>query len=106
MTPELEPRPRALRVGLSLVGLVLGVAGAVVWHYTHYRETGWTVYLPLNAARVPPAPHAFWWPTAVVFPLLGLALGWGVASVLGRYGWTLRRGSTAVAAEPAPGDAG
>lgn len=81
---------RALVTMLSSVGLLLGAAAAVVWHYTRVRhDFGWFAYAPLSASSPPRGPG--WWPAALILPSIGLAFGALAGAGLGRLGWRLTR---------------
>jgi hypothetical protein len=85
-------RSRPLLGGVAAVGLVLGIAGAAAWHYTQVGDVGWTIYAQTGGPfRVAAPPRAAWWPTGLIFPLLGLCLGAATATVLARFGWTVSR---------------
>jgi hypothetical protein len=83
---------RALVVATTAVGLLLGVAGAVAWHFVDATHTGWFAY----SAGPGPVRVSFgevgWWPAAVVAPALGAVAGLGAGLLLARAGWRLTRG--------------
>jgi hypothetical protein len=83
---------RALQVLLASVGLVLGGAAALIWHYTRIRsgDYGWFAYAPLRTSAIYPRRPG-WWPTVLIFPSIGLVLGLLVGFGLTRLGWRFTR---------------
>lgn len=101
-------RGRALEVLLALVGVLIGVAAVVCWHYTHYQSVHgeWLTYSGADQrsiAIVTPT-RSSWFPTIVTLPALGGAMCWWVGRRLAVAGWHLARsrGCGPVEAAPAP----
>ncbi len=85
---------RGLTGMLTAAGFVVGIAATALWHWSRSTISGgWTLYAPLNGPVRLPTHHPGWWPTLLVFPVLGALVGAFAGFVLGRLGWAMvRRG--------------
>lgn len=97
---------RTLMAALSAIGLVLGGAAAVIWHYARLRHNfGWFAYTPLSTSATIHPIQPGWWPAVVIFPSLGLGIGLLTGVVLTRLGWRVIRDRSGTSpALAAPGD--
>jgi hypothetical protein len=75
---------RDLSLG-GLIGLLAGIATALIYHQTGTPAGTWGTYVGLNE-RIN-LPHPGWWPSVVVIPLAFLAGGLVVAALF----WRLTR---------------
>jgi heme/copper-type cytochrome/quinol oxidase subunit 1 len=63
---------------LVTLGALLGAVLAVAYHFTVTTQTtGWFAYAPLSESLHRDA-HPGWWPSAVIGPLVGALLGYGL----------------------------
>lgn len=98
-----EPPVKRHFLAIVLVGcgLLIGLGGAAVWHFTHYAtaEVGWIVYGPQAAQsqqiRIAAPPYTSWWPAVALFPFIGAAAGAAISTYLNRRAWVLVRLSNA-----------
>jgi hypothetical protein len=81
----------ALIRAFGLLGLAIGIAAAAAWHWWRSSFSGgFIAYSPPGSFTLP-MHHPGWWPTLVLFPLLGLVIGVVIAAILTRLGWALSR---------------
>ena len=87
-----DDRVRTLIAALSAIGLVLGAAAAMIWHYTRLRHNvDWYAYAPLSASTNIRLVRPGWWPALLIFPSVGLGIGLLAGAALTRLGWRLTR---------------
>lgn len=85
---------RRLVATLSLFGLAVGLGCAVVVHFLPVGQVGWFAYTPLASAYrsgLSLSLNLPWWPSVVVLPAVGLAVGALFGVVLARIGWRIAR---------------
>jgi hypothetical protein len=81
---------RLVRI-FAAAGLVVGLAGAALWHWARQEVGGFTVFAPLNDQFALPTHHPGWWPSALIFVAGGLLIGTATGFTLARFGWTMTR---------------
>jgi hypothetical protein len=81
---------RLVRI-FAAAGLVVGLAGAALWHWARQEVGGFTVFAPLNDQFTLPTHHPGWWPSALIFVAGGLLIGTATGFTLARFGWTMTR---------------